>query len=88
MTRSERETWLRERLAAVTKADAATVGLDDDLGEAVGLDSLGTLELLAMVEDRYDFVFPENDMAAFRTLRSVLEAVDRHARPAALEVQS
>ena len=72
-----REGLLRRHLQRVTKRDVSGVGLDDDLGDVLGIDSLSMLELLALVEEECDVTLDENDLSRFRTLRLILEALDR-----------
>jgi len=86
MSRAARETSLRRHLQRIMKRDVSDLGLDDDLQEALGIDSLSTLEVLASVEDEYDVTFDENDLSRFRTLRLILDALDG-ARPA-VEVEA
>lgn len=71
-----REQELRALFSRVSKADAGGVGLDDDLMDALGLDSLASLRLLAAVEKHFGIRFPDERLAEFRTLRKILDRVD------------
>lgn len=83
MSGAGREELVRRHLQRVTKRDVSGVGLDDDLREVLGIDSLSTLELLALIEDDCDVTLEESDLSRFRTLRLILEALDRELRPVA-----
>lgn len=72
MSDVNREQALRGLLAEVSKRDLAGAGLDDDLVEVLGLDSLAALRLLAAVEVRFRVRFPDERLAEFRTLRQLL----------------
>ncbi len=70
-------------------ADAAHVAIDAlrpeaTLGEGVGLDSLGRVELLATIETEYGAELDESRVSATTTLRDLermIEAKERGARP-------
>ena len=53
--------------------------LDDesDLVSDVGLSSLQLMELVEMIEDRFDIAFPLNDLADIRTLSDLATVVSR-----------
>lgn len=74
MTEIERD--LRALVAKVAKSGAADIGLDDDLMDRLGLDSLAGLRLLAAVEKRFAVRLPDERLAEFRTLRKILEFLD------------
>lgn len=49
------ESWLREKIIYFSLEETpGDFGLDDNLTDVAGLDSLGKLELLSEIEDRYD----------------------------------
>ncbi len=72
------ESELRMLLVRVAKVDAAHVGLDDDLPQTLGLDSLAGLRLLAAVEKRFSVRFPDDQLTSFRTLRQILDFIPLH----------
>ncbi len=55
---------------------AGPVTLDSSLDRELGLDSLGTVELLARVEKAFDVALPEQHLAVIDTVRDVLRAID------------
>ncbi|MEZ5274856.1 MAG: acyl carrier protein [Opitutaceae bacterium] len=66
------ELKLRTALDGLASRDLSGVGLDDDLVAALGLDSLASLRLLAVVEKCFGVRFPDERLAEFRTLRQLL----------------
>ena len=77
MTRQEIETAIRSALAELTGEDIAAITPEEDLGAAIGLDSLGRLELLAEVEDRFDLFFPDADSESAGTITGMIDIVTR-----------
>ena len=80
MTTDRRETWLRDLVTRISGSSAEETDLEADLSEAVGLDSLGRLEVLAEIEDEFDFFFDDNDLVNASTLSKMLDAIDRKLR--------
>jgi len=85
MTQGEREAWLRRTITRISGRPAHEVALEADLEEAVGLDSLGRLELLAETEERYDFLFDDEALSTATTIGRMLRAIDRHMADADTE---
>jgi acyl carrier protein len=69
------EQRLRTVLGEVAREDLSLTGLDDDLVEVLGLDSLAALRLLAAVEKRFGVRFPDEHLAEYRTLRQLRDFV-------------
>lgn len=80
MTADETEIWLRDLVTRISGKSAAETGLEADLSETVGLDSLGRLEVLAEIEEEFDFFFDDNDLINATTLSRMLDAIDRRLR--------
>lgn len=76
MNAIERENWLRALISKVSGNSAAAIGVHDDLQQTLGLDSLGRLEVLAEIEDQFDFIFEDNEMMNASTLSKILKAID------------
>jgi long-subunit acyl-CoA synthetase (AMP-forming)/acyl carrier protein len=74
---NELVTRLRGLVGEVTKRDAASLAEDADLVQALGLDSLESLRVLALVEKRFDVRFEDAEIHAIRTLGQLAEAVAR-----------
>jgi acyl carrier protein len=73
----ERE--LRILIARNTGKDVA-LGGDDDIVRELGLDSLGVLALLAAVERRFGFCFPDDQLGEIRTLNQILRQIRSRER--------
>ena len=86
MKRSEIEEQVRDALDALTDENVKAVPGGADLATAIGLDSLGRLELLAEVEDRFDLMFVDADVDSANTIDGMVDAVlrelDRTKEPA------
>lgn len=78
MSPAERETWLRGVISRVSGRAADEVGRTEDLNTAIGLDSLGRLEVLAEIEDRFDFFMDDDAMVRSSTIGRMLEIIDNH----------
>jgi acyl carrier protein len=70
-----------EQLKELVNELDANIELDgsSDLVNEVGLSSLQLMELVEMIEDRFDLSFPLNDLADVRTLDDLAAAVSRLA---------
>jgi len=75
MTSDAAEEKLRALLSEISKRDVSALGLDDDLVESLGLDSLAALRVLAAVEKQFDVTFPDDQLAKLRTLRLLLAGI-------------
>lgn len=71
---------LRDLVGEVTRRDASCVGPDDDLVAALGIDSLESLRVLALVEKRFGARFDDDEVGDVRTLRRLAQAVERRKR--------
>lgn len=74
-----REAELRSLIRRATGSEDATFGRDDDLVATLGLDSLGSLRLLALVEKRFQTRFPDDRLSEFRTLGRILDWIARRS---------
>ncbi|MEL7149717.1 MAG: acyl carrier protein [Pseudomonadota bacterium] len=76
MTRTDMERQIRTILTRVTHKDVAHISLDDDLIDAIGIDSLGRLEVLSEVEEAFDVTIYDLDADKISTIRGILGVVD------------
>ena len=76
MNAVERESWLRALISKISGNSAAGIGVNDDLQQTLGLDSLGRLEVLAEIEDQFNFYFEDNETMNASTLAKILKAID------------
>ena len=51
--------------------------LDSRVVEDLGFDSMSVLELCAEVEERFDITVPLNDLSQIRTVRAMVDYVER-----------
>ena len=72
-----RETDLRELLSEMSGKDVNALDVDADLVRELGLDSLAGLRMLARVEHRFDARFQDERLSEFRTLRQLLEVIEK-----------
>lgn len=64
---------LRELLAAtVEDVSVEEVGLDSDLRDDLGVDSLALLEVIAAIEDRWQIQVPMDDTVRLTTVREIV----------------
>ena len=73
---SDLEKKLRDLVAKIARADACSVGMDDDVMATLGLDSLAALRMLATVEKQFGIRFPDDRLAQMRTLRQILAELE------------
>jgi acyl carrier protein len=68
---------VRRLVAEVTRQDTRTLGADDDLVEALGVDSLQGLQILARVEKHFDVRLPDDELIGLRTVGRIAALVER-----------
>lgn len=76
MNKQDIEFEIRKTLARLTDQEVADIPIDRDLGESIGLDSLGRLELLSEVEDQFDLFFDDVDSEKASTILGMLDIVE------------
>ena len=76
MNRKDIEAEVRNSLARLVDQDVSNIPVDKDLGEAIGLDSLGRLELLSEVEEQLDLTIYEADSEDTSTISGMLKIVE------------
>jgi acyl carrier protein len=76
MSQKQTEEMLREILAGVVQKDVSELARDDDLVEALGIDSLAGLRALAAAEKRFDVRFPDERLGEFRSVNRILEFIE------------
>ncbi len=67
---------IRELLAEVAEIDQE-IGEETDLVEEIGLESIDVMELVELLEDRFDISFPLNDLASIRTLAELAKELEK-----------
>lgn len=76
MTRSDFETEIRAILTRLTERDVSAVKLEDDLTDVIGLDSLGRLELLSEMEEKFDVTIYDLNTDNLSTISDMLDVVE------------
>ncbi len=76
MTRNDLETEIRAILTRVTESDMTDVKRDDDLTTITGLDSLGRLESLSEMEEKFDFTIYDLNTDKISTINGMLDIVE------------
>jgi len=75
MPEPNREEELRHMLSDISGRDASSIGVESDLVDELGLDSLAGLRILAGVEKRFNVRFPDHRLGEFRTLQQLLDFI-------------
>ena len=75
MTMPSIEAQVREIIAAISRQDLASVRIDDNLVEVLGVDSLQGLQILAAVEKRFGIRLPDEELIRMRTIGAIVAAV-------------
>jgi acyl carrier protein len=68
---------LRDLAVARFGSRAASLGPDDDLFEALGIDSLAALDLLTDLERAFDVEIPDWEVQGVTTLRGLSDVIAR-----------
>lgn len=69
------EDYLRGQLADDCGVHPTAIGLDDNLEEDLGLDSVDRLVLVSRIEDRFGILFPDEVLSELTTVRQFLLAL-------------
>ncbi|NOT31608.1 MAG: acyl carrier protein [Planctomycetes bacterium] len=75
MKGEEVERLVRALLGELSRSDVSALGRDEDLVEHLGLDSLQGLSFLAAVEKRFQVRFPDELLAALRSVGALVEGI-------------
>ena len=73
---SAAEARVRGLIQDVSRRDTSALGRDDDLVEAIGMDSLEGLQILAMVEKRFDVRLPDEELVQMRTIGRIADSIE------------
>jgi acyl carrier protein len=73
----ELEDGVREIVGRISARDLSTLGIDDDLVETLGVDSLQGLQILAGVEKRFGLQLPDHELITLRTVRRIVDTANR-----------
>lgn len=81
MTKHEIEYEIRDALTKITLQDVSAIPIDADLSQAIGLDSLGRLELIAELEEVYDTFLDDVEVGETNTIADLIEVALHHIVP-------
>ena len=68
---------VREMLAKQLKLAADKITLESDVVKDLGADSLDVVELLISLEDDYGVSIPEDDIVNVRTVKDIVEMIEK-----------
>ena len=71
------ELRVRSLIQEVSRVDTSALERDDDLVESLGVDSLEGLQILALVEKRFDVRLPDDELIRMRTIGRIADTVER-----------
>jgi acyl carrier protein len=71
------EQKLLELVSQRFKTDASGLGLDEDIFERFGIDSLQALDLLSSVELEFGVTIPDSRLKEIKTLRNLVAVATR-----------
>ena len=63
------------------KREPATIPVEAELRNDLGLDSMATIELLYRVEEAFDLQIPDEDLPGLRSVQDVVTYVERRLSP-------
>ena len=63
------------------KLDAAGIRPDDDIFEALGIDSIQVLELLSELEMQFDVEIPDYELREVKTFAELAEQIEKRMAP-------
>jgi acyl carrier protein len=68
---------VRELLSEQLEISAAEIGMDTDIMEDLGADSLDLVELMMSLEEEYGIVITDETAGDLHTVRQVVEFIER-----------
>ena len=69
------ESEVKKIAAEVAEIDAGSIRAEASLFEDLGLDSMEVLEILVMVERRFNLQFREEDLVQLKTVKSTVDLI-------------
>jgi acyl carrier protein len=71
------EAGVRQLIGQISGDEVWQLAPDEDMVQALSVDSLQGLQILAAVEKRFDVRLPDEELIKLRTLRRIADAVER-----------
>lgn len=72
------ENDIRNLVAEIIEKDPSEIKPDSRFVEDLGVDSMMALEILAGIEKKYKIAIPEEKLAEFKTLSSIVDIAKAH----------
>ena len=72
------ENELREMIRQIIEVDPAQITRDADFMQALGMDSMMALEILAAMEKKYKIRIPEEKLPQLKNLNEVIRVAKEH----------
>jgi acyl carrier protein len=69
-----------EIVSRVTKIPAERIGLDTHLKQELNVDSLQGLQILAVIEKRFDVSVPDDELDSYASIREIVSTVESGRR--------
>ncbi len=74
------ERTVREELGKIVEADMMVVSADEDITKLAQLDSLSVLELMDIIEERFDIEISLGEISKIRTIADVVRLISARAK--------
>lgn len=74
------ERTVREELGKIVEADMMSVSADEDITKLAQLDSLSVLELMDIIEERFDIEISLGEISKIRTIADVVRLISARAK--------
>ena len=68
---------VKEIIAGQLGVDSSLIDIDTNLMQDLEADSLDSVEIIMAVEEEYDLAIPDDDAEKFRTVRNLVEYVEK-----------
>lgn len=70
------EQEVTEIVSRITKVPAERIGLDTHLKQELNVDSLQGLQILAVIEKRFDVSVPDEELDSYTSIREIVRTVE------------
>lgn len=74
------ERTVREELGKIVEADMMAISADEDITKLAQLDSLSVLELMDIIEERFDIEISMGEISKIRTIADVVRLISARAK--------
>lgn len=74
------ERTVREELGKIVEADMMAISVDEDITKLAQLDSLSVLELMDIIEERFDIEISLGEISKIRTIADVVRLISMRVK--------